>query len=129
MGVLNMPFVRSIALLLGVHAQADYYYEHWCRGLGPDSLQFLDDAFCVKKFPSLNGFKPQDFECPISHYSIPDGYFPDSSMKDVAIDVETLVSVMATVPNTEACAILTKRVEINGQKKLFSKYFCNGESS
>ena len=41
----------KLFLITVVHAQSNYYYEHWCRAYGAGSLEFLDDRDCQKVFP------------------------------------------------------------------------------
>ena len=62
-------------------------------------------------FPLLepNG-SPRDLEtCPVQVLeNIPDGYWPDQSIKNVEIDFTKLESILSPVSHTEACLILTK---------------------
>jgi len=53
---------------------------------------------------------PRDIEtCPIQVLeNISAGYWPDQSIKNVEIDFTKLESILSSVPNTEACVILTK---------------------
>ena len=86
-----------------------------CRDHTPDfrseSLPYLDDKYCRKVFPLLepNG-SPRDLEtCPVQVLeNIPDGYWPDQSIKNVEIDFTKLESILSPVSHTEACLILTK---------------------
>lgn len=49
-------FLPVVSLLLAPLCAAlspnPFYYGHWCNGEAPNSLQFLDDKFCQKAFPS-----------------------------------------------------------------------------
>lgn len=58
----NMSFFLIVGCLLIIEAQSqsDYYYKSWCG----HSLQYLDDKYCVKKFPPLTS-NFREFTCPL----------------------------------------------------------------
>lgn len=99
------------------------YYTEWCGG----ELQYLDDKYCIKKFPSK---MDRSQTCPVAVLdSVPEGYYPDSNLADNAhVDTTSLGSIITNGANL--CVILTKRVrQSDGSVKLYNKYFCANEAS
>jgi hypothetical protein len=103
-----------------IFGENPYYYDNWCNHAS-NSLTYLDDKYCAKKFPTE---QDRDFTCPVTfdkqHLS---GYQEDQPLSEVHVDstlLPTLLSVEANV-----CVILTRRSEGNS----YHKYFCNGEDS
>ena len=93
---------------------------------GSESLPYLDDAYCRKVFPLLEqNASPRDIPtCPIQVLeNIPVGYWPDQSIKNVEIDFTKLEPILTSVPNTEACVILTKDWLSKNLKSNTERYF------
>jgi len=116
----------------------DWYYENWCGSCRSPCLKYLDDAYCVKKFPG--NFSRHSF-CPISVLSEPptqDGYVSDKDfagdngfqyMNKLPVDTSSLSPYVTNGVNL--CLIVTRRVKAESEKlpSLYNKYFCAGESS
>lgn len=98
------------------------YYTDWCGG----DLQYLDDKYCIKKFPSK---MDRSQTCPVAVLdSVPEGYYPDGNLADTHIDTTSLSNIVTNGANL--CVILTKRVrQSDGSAKLYNKYFCANELS
>ena len=91
-----------------------------------ESLPYLDDAYCRKVFPLLEqNASPRDIAtCPIQVLeNIPAGYWPDQSIKNIEIDFTKLEPILSSVPNTEACVILTKDWLGKNLKSNTERYF------
>lgn len=98
----------------------DYYYHHWC-GSG---LQYLDDAYCAKKFPTSFD---REWSCPVNVLSTPpSGYLPDGQ---IAVDTTALEFLVTSGANL--CLILTKRIKSSESSpvNLYNKYYCAGNIS
>lgn len=104
--------------------QDDYYHNNWCGG----SLQYLDDKYCAKKFPSSFN---REWSCPVTVLEeAPTGYFPDGPLAQVEIDTKTLDGIVTSGANL--CMIVTKRVrapESTSGVRLVNKYYCAGAAS
>lgn len=89
-----------------IFGENPYYYSHWCNGA---NLQYLDDANCVKKFPSNYD---REWSCPIL-YDASSNQFDDyisanTPLKDVEVDVTTL-SKFVDPKDANICLIVLKR--------------------
>ena len=118
-------------IVLHVIAQSDYYFDHWCRAYGDQSLEFLDDKYCRKKFPKIKT-NYRKFTCPTNILSNPPvDYYPDQSLKSVYINLEELNIILNKFQHSNACIILTKRVQQDNQSPIraYNKYYCNGLDS
>jgi hypothetical protein len=93
-----------------------YYYSNWCNGA---SLEYLDDANCVKKFPSSYD---REWTCPV-RYNEDDsqlkGYAPaDLPLNEVSIDTSALSKIVSP-EDANICLIVLKRTTTG---KLMNKF-------
>lgn len=96
-----------------------YYYKNWCGG----SLQYLDDKFCTKAFPS--NFN-REWSCPVAvETEIPTGFHADGLIQDV--DTTSLSKFVTSEANL--CLIVSKRVSVDAGIRMYNKYFCVGDYS
>lgn len=119
-------------IVLSKQEDSNIYLDHWCGG----DLQYLDDALCVKKFPS-NYDRDSTCNVEILDYNEVDnllkqGYYSESlnGLKDIKVDTTTLSESLNS--NVNLCIILTKRIYKTIEKteiNTFNKYLCNGEFS
>jgi hypothetical protein len=83
-----------------------YYYSNWCNGA---SLEYLDDAKCVKKFPSSYD---REWSCPVRYNeedSQLDGYTAANlPLNEVSVDINTLSKIVSP-EDANICLIVLKR--------------------
>ena len=97
----------------------DYYYDNWCNNIN-GALEFLDDAKCVKKFPT--NFD-RDFMCPVLFPNSGLGYNLDVTEDKIVTD-KTALSGIATAHNVSIEVIMIRRT----QSDVYYKYMTDGES-
>ena len=144
-----LPVVVALVLLsscvIGGNTSS-YYYKHWCGS----RLQYLDDKYCMKLFPSNSHSQSQrEWKCPIpSIDSTPAGFQPEVDFNEINVDTSTLSGIISTPqsilqqPNLAAdlnlCMVITKRVASKSQldsdsntnsPSVVNKYLCYGEHS
>ena len=113
-----------------------WYYDNWCGHCYDTCLQYLDDAYCQKTFPSK--FQ-RDLSCPVDILNEPpsvEGYVTDTEFDDGFLYMSKLpVDTTSIVPyvnnGVNLCLIVSKRVQNASESvpRLYSKYFCAGNSS
>ena len=77
------PFL-SAAQESEAYFPGQFYYANWCAPYGLLSLEYIEDKFCRKLFPTLKeNENPRDFEtCSMKVLkSPPDGYYADKVSK------------------------------------------------
>ena len=137
--VINLLFFYFILLASKVYSEgSDYYYEYWCNG---HHLQYLDDSFCQKVFPSNYN---RDFQCKkqynniIDFKNLPSGYHKYQGINEDFInknyvDVDTLTKIIPdSAKDVRLCLTLSKHVRNNDNidnDDLYVKYYCNGNDS
>lgn len=92
-----------------------YYYTNWCDS-SSSSLQYLDDKYCEKKFPSLYN---REWKCPLQYDNeYLNNYSYDLPLNEVNVDITTLTNIVN--PNdANICLIVTRR---QNDGKLTNKY-------
>jgi len=115
-----------------VFSQSDYYYNNWCGG----DLQYLDDANCIKAFPSS---VDREWTCQLGAAGLTEddcvsrGYTADAPFSAATVvDTDTLLNIVPEGLEVNICAILTLRViqgDYSSTPKLYNKYYCLGEES
>ena len=76
--------VLSVAQKSEAYFPGQFYYANWCAPYGLLSLEYIEDKFCRKLFPTLKeNENPRDFEtCSMKVLeSPPDGYYADNVSK------------------------------------------------
>jgi len=133
-------FLRSLIALISIHCLviltsgsdgSEWYYENWCGG----PLQYLDDSYCAKIFPSSDSgatIDYRDWSCQIPPSStVPEGFQAEIPFLDISVDNTTLASIVSD-EDVNLCVILTQRV-VNASSatgvSLYNKYMCAGSRS
>jgi hypothetical protein len=108
-GLSTIQFTTSSSASDIEFGENPYYYDNWCGG----SLQYLDDKYCAKKFPSS---LDRSWECPVrfggEHTR---GFARDMPLQDVQVDTTTLPTIISN--NADLCVIVTRRVDSESYHK------------
>jgi hypothetical protein len=87
-----------------IFGENPYYYSNWCSAA---SLEYLDDANCVKKFPSSYD---REWRCPV-HFDQTEleGFVPlDTPLSEVKVDLSALASIVDP-QEANICLIVVRR--------------------
>jgi hypothetical protein len=129
----EQPHRRLPVSETGTDTSSMWYYNQWC---GRGDLEYLDDAYCNKIFPS--SYPDRSWTCPVQGKRSLDelremGYARDMPLADVDVDTETLAKFVDD-DDINACIILTKRLPwMEGSEQsgtsLHNKYYCLADRS